>query len=173
MAGDQANHQHDGKSHQVLNISDGEGKAGWNKDKIKNCHRQKGSQHPGAATVAHTDQHYRQQKDHDDVGQVDNREQQGGSHPGQRATGRGLGVGRPLLENAFTEAFPDNFDGLAFGIGTRHLKHIEIGRSLAKAVGKRAEPRAPRTRMIPSDENLREIVIAGIFDGDLFRIVTR
>ena len=65
------------------------------------------------------------------------------------------------------------FSGFPVGIGTRYLKHIKIGRPLAKAVGEGAVPRAPRARMIPADENLRQIVIAGIFDRHLFRIVAR
>ncbi len=75
LAGDQANDQHDGKSHQVLHVADREGKAGRNEEKVENGNRQERGQHARAATVAHADQDHRQQKDHDDVGQFENREQ--------------------------------------------------------------------------------------------------
>ena len=71
LPGQQTHHQHHGKGHQVLHVAHGKRQSWRHKKVVKRCHIEESRQRRRAAPELQRDQHRSQQKQHDDVGQVE------------------------------------------------------------------------------------------------------
>ena len=76
LANQHAHCQHHGKRDQILHIADGKGEVGIHEEKIENADIEYGRQGGRASTKTQGDEHHPQQKDHDNVGGIEERHHQ-------------------------------------------------------------------------------------------------
>ena len=103
LADDEANAKHDGEGHQVLDIAYRERIARRHVEKIEGGDTEKRGHDRWTAAVAHSDQHDGEEKQHDDVGQVEDRMQRCGDGRGSGADRRALDVGLPRRMEALLD----------------------------------------------------------------------
>ncbi len=161
LPGDQGDAEHQRKGEEILGVSDGKRVARLHEKEVETQHRQHRGPDARAASVTQGHQHHGEQKQHDDVGQVEHLQQQcrngAGGETGE--CGPQIGQGSARCRRRF---FDHRRRPRHCSVGYHDLINLRV--MAADPVTDRLMPEPPRLARMVTEHQAIGVVLAGTGD---------
>ncbi len=168
LSDDERDGEHHGECQQVLRVAHRERHARRHAEEVERRHADESRQHRRAAPEFERDQHDRQQEQHDDVGELEVRQQRRGDDGGEGARGQSPGVSEALgiaarvvrIVRRRARRRPVGYGPFA----AADFDQVDVGRGIGHALRQGPRPRPRALRLAASGDDLRAIVRSRVVD---------